>query len=136
MVSKGEQDPVRCPASRTTKQKRVLREVIETHSRPMTVEEILHLARKHLPSLGMATVYRAVNVGVEEGWLSAVQLPGAGLHYEPVGKGHHHFFHCRDCGKVYDVDGCLGPWDQLTPKGFKLESHEVVLQGLCERCNK
>lgn len=124
------------PVSRATPQKRVIRKVIEDTQRPLTVDEILMLARKKLNTLGLATIYRAVNAGVEEGWLRAVQLPGSGLHYEPVGRGHHHFFHCRNCSRVFNVDGCLGPWDKLTPKGFKLEDHEVVLYGLCKQCNR
>ena len=40
----------------------------------------------------------------------------------------------RDCTRVFEIHGCPGDLRELTPAGFQLESHEVVLYGLCARC--
>jgi len=85
-------------------------------------------------SLGIATVYRNLRTLQDSGWLEAVELPGEPARYEVAGKGHHHHFHCRDCDRVYEVDGCPGNLDEVTPQGFQLENHEFVLYGLCDTC--
>jgi Fur family ferric uptake transcriptional regulator len=71
---------------------------------------------------------------VAEGELVAVELPGSPPHYEVAGLLHHHHFHCNACGRVYDLQGCPGNIEKLTPRGFKLEKHEIVLYGRCAGC--
>ncbi len=119
---------------RKTKQREAIRDVIREAGRPVGPEEILSLAREKVPGLGLATVYRAVKGLTEEGWLQTVELPGEPPRYERSGIGHHHHFHCRECGRVYDVQGCPGNLQALAPPGFRLEDHEVILYGLCSDC--
>lgn len=84
--------------------------------------------------MGIATVYRTINSLVETGWLNPVELPGDSPRYERSGSGHHHHFQCRGCTKVFEIRGCPGDLAKLTPAGFVLEGHEVVLYGRCQRC--
>ena len=86
------------------------------------------------PGLGIATVYRTLKSGVEGGWLQPVDLPGEPPRYEPTGKQHHHHFHCRSCDRVYEIEGCPDGLRNLTPPGFALEAHEIVLYGRCADC--
>ena len=94
----------------------------------------MELARKRVPALGVATVYRAINQWVEAGWLVPVLLPGEPARYEQAGKHHHHHFRCRRCGGVFEVEGCPAGLRKMVPRGFKLESHDLVLAGLCAQC--
>lgn len=84
--------------------------------------------------MGIATVYRNVKVLLEDGWLQPVELPGAPSRYEVAGKHHHHHFHCRQCDKVYEVEDCPADLEHLTPAGFELETHEIILYGTCSQC--
>ena len=120
---------------RNTKQREAIREVFQHEDRPLDAQEILTLAQAHCPGLGIATVYRALNKFVEEDFLVPVEIPGNLTRYEQAGKHHHHHFHCNQCQKTFEVDGCPGDLSSLTPKGFALESHEIVLYGLCSGCN-
>ncbi|MCA9418695.1 MAG: transcriptional repressor, partial [Candidatus Omnitrophica bacterium] len=54
--------------------------------------------------------------------------------YEMNGKRHHHHFVCRVCGRVFDIEGCPGQIEAMTPKGFLVEDHEIFLYGRCEEC--
>lgn len=120
---------------RDTQQRRAIRAVIEEAGRPLGPREVLDSARSQCPGLGIATVYRALKAGVEGGWLRQVDLPGDAPRYEITGKQHHHHFHCRACDRVYEIDGCPGEGlRKLTPPGFSLEEHEVVLYGKCPEC--
>lgn len=119
---------------RNTRQRQAIRQVFEEADRPLGPVEVLPAAQKHVPRLGMATVYRALKTLVEEGWLVTVTLPGEPPRYERAGKTHHHHFRCRACDRVFEADGCLTNLPQLTPQGFRLEGHEVVLYGVCTAC--
>ncbi|GGM91206.1 transcriptional repressor [Thermus composti] len=117
---------------RSTKQRRAIREAFLEAGRPLSPQEVLSLARRKVPSLGLATVYRTLKGLVEEGFLTAVALPGEPPRYEPAGQGHHHHFLCRRCGRVYELSGCGLKAD--LPPGFQAEGHEVTVYGRCPEC--
>src|SRR5690349_9568579 len=119
---------------RDTQQRRALWSAIEGAGRPLAPRELLELAQASCPGLGIATVYRALKAWTEDGRLAQVDLPGEPPRWEPTGKGHHHHFHCRTCDRVYELEGCPDGLRRMTPEGFSLESHEVVLYGRCSEC--
>lgn len=118
---------------RNTKQRDAIRQVFEEIPRPLGAE-VLEAGRNRIAKLGIATVYRTINSLVESGWLVPVELPGEPPRYERSGSEHHHHFRCRTCTRVFEIHGCPGELRDLAPAGFRLESHEVVLYGLCARC--
>ncbi len=122
------------PPERNTKQRAAILRALEASEHPVDPVELLTAAQRDVPRLGIATVYRAIRDLVDEGLLATVELPGASPRYELAGRSHHHHFQCRTCGKVFEVDGCPGDLSGLTPKGFTLEAHEVVLYGVCATC--
>lgn len=119
---------------RDTRQRRAIRRVFAETDRPLGPLEVLPAAQAYTPGMGMATVYRTLKALVEEGWLVPVALPGEPARYEVAGKQHHHHFRCRTCERVFETAGCLTNLPQLTPRGFHLEGHEVVLYGICTAC--
>lgn len=119
---------------RNTRQRQAIRQVLLDSDRPLGVQEVLDAARADLPRLGIATVYRTLKELSQEGWLLAVQVPGEAPRYEAIGKGHHHHFLCRVCGRLFDIQRCLGNLRALLPPGFRLEAHDVALQGVCAGC--
>lgn len=120
--------------NRKTRQREAIRNVFAKARRPLGPQEILSMAQDDVPGLGIATVYRTVKGLVEEGWLAPIDIPGQPTCYEAADLEHHHHFHCRGCGKVYDVDGCPGNVLSIGPPGFKVEDHEVILYGRCKAC--
>lgn len=118
---------------RKTIQREAIRQVLEEAGRPLSPEEILAEAREHVPKLGIATVYRALKSLREENFLVPVELPGEAPRYE-IHQEHHHHFHCRQCGKVFDVEGCPSGLKAISPPGFVLEDHELILYGRCDQC--
>jgi Fur family ferric uptake transcriptional regulator len=121
---------------RSTTQRAAIRRVFEENERPLTPQEVFEAAKRDVPRLGVATVYRAVRRLLEAGWLIPVDIPGEPPRYELAGKTHHHHFYCRTCRRVYEVDGCPVQFPTLAPKGFFLEGHELVLYGHCARCRR
>ncbi len=122
--------------TRRTDQKQAIQRFIENVGRPVRADEVLEGARESVPSLGSATVYRALSAWVESGWLVELHMPGErSTAYELAGKEHHHHFECRSCGKLFDIEGCPGHFSELVPPGFVMEDHELVIYGRCEACN-
>ena len=119
---------------RKTRQRDAMQKAIRKAGRPLSPQEILEKTQEAIPNLGLATVYRNIKALVESRWLRVVELPGAPDRYELADQGHHHHFHCRECDRVFDVDGCPGDMSTLAPAGFELESHEIVLYGRCRAC--
>ncbi|MGV3711202.1 MAG: Fur family transcriptional regulator [Gemmatimonas sp.] len=119
---------------RNTRQRDTIREVFASSRQPLSPFEVLEAGRRSLRGLGIATVYRTINSLVESGWLNAVELPGDAPRYERSGSGHHHHFQCKGCTGVFKIRGCPGDLKALTPDGFVLEGHEVVLYGRCAQC--
>lgn len=119
---------------RQTAQKAAILRAMQEDDRPLSPQEIWESARQDVPALGMATVYRAIKSFMEEGVVEAVGLPDSAPRYELAGKEHHHHFQCRYCDKVYEINACSGGIKTLTPKGFSLEDHEIMLFGRCADC--
>jgi Fur family ferric uptake transcriptional regulator len=122
------------PVPRRTRQREAIREAIASADGPLSAREILLLAKRHTPGLGLATVYRAIRQLAEEGVVAQVEIPGQSPRYEPAGRRHHHHFHCRACGRVYEVEGCCGHFEKAAPRGFRIEGHDVILYGRCATC--
>lgn len=121
---------------RKTTQRQAIARSFRRAGRPLTPQEALDGAQKLVPTLGIATVYRAIKDMVDIGTLKAVELPGEAARYELAELDHHHHFHCRTCDRVFDVPGCADEVEQLAPPGFEAEDHEIVIYGRCDQCNK
>ncbi len=122
--------------SRVTRQREAIHAAFKAAGRPLSPTEVLELAQPDAPSLSLATVYRTIRRMEEDGELAPVELPGGSARYElqAAADHHHHHFHCDDCDKVFDIEGCPGGLKSLLPKGFKLQRHEITLYGRCDGC--
>lgn len=121
---------------RQTRQRDAISQVIEETSGPLVVEEIHQRAKKSLPNLGIATVYRALKLMLESRQVQQVNMPSGETRYESAHLGHHDHFECRICHRVFDLDICplkLKNGTRLLG-GFLVEGHELTISGLCEKC--
>ena len=116
---------------RAKQQLAVLRALAEADG-PLSARELW--SRLSGTGVGLATVYRALQRGVDEGTLEAVEVLGGGVRYEPKDREHHHFFLCSICDHAFDLFGCVEGLEFLVPEGFQMMRHEVVLLGTCDAC--
>ena len=93
-------------AERQTRQRRTIRDVVDRAGRPLSTDEIFGDARAAIASLGMATVYRSIRALLDEGWLTAVDVPGRSPLYERAGKGPPPSFRLRALQRVYELGAC------------------------------
>lgn len=116
---------------RMTVQRRAVLGAVADQEGSFSVVDVYDRARKREPSLGLATVYRTVELLREAG--SVRQLAGA---YVRCHTGHHHHLVCRSCGSVEETELCGAPSAAVLERrhGFRAESHELDVYGLCARC--
>jgi Fur family ferric uptake transcriptional regulator len=122
--------------SRATTQKAAIRAALEEAPGPLLPEELLEAAQQSCPTLGQATVYRALRRMEDAGEVARVVVGDGRPRYEAA-QPHHHHFRCRECERVYDIEGCVRSPRQLgenLPRGFVLEGHELTLLGVCADC--
>ena len=103
-----------------------------------TADEIYALARKGMPSLSLATVYRNLNQLAESGEIRKLEIPGGPERFDHRLHDHYHV-RCLKCGRVFDVDM---PY-QISlsqalrdSRGFLIEEHDIVFKGLCPGCRE
>jgi len=119
---------------RNTRQRAAIRKAFERADRPLSPQQVLDAAQADVDGVGIATVYRNIKALLEEEWLVAVELPGSATVYERSGKAHHHHFHCEECGRVFELTGCLPNINRLAGRKFSVARHELVLYGMCADC--
>ncbi|MCI9283797.1 MAG: transcriptional repressor [Lachnospiraceae bacterium] len=122
----------------------VLETIAERKGEHLTAEEIYELAKEKYPEIGLATIYRTVQVLVDLAVIDKVSFDDGFVRYE-LGDGgketrhHHHHAICQKCGKVISFEGDLlenleqALYDSL---GFIVTDHEVKLTGYCQECAK
>jgi Fur family ferric uptake transcriptional regulator len=129
-----------------TRQRLVVLEVLaESPEQHLTAEEIYERIKAANPDIGLATVYRTVQLLLELELIDRINLDDGFVRYE-IGdmekKRRHHRHHhliCLKCGRVSafqeDMLEALetGVQEAL---GFQVTDHEVKLYGYCRDCSE
>lgn len=116
--------------------------IIKNEGSHLTTEELYNLVKKECPEIGLATVYRTVQLLEELGIISKLDLDDGCYRYELIHESENHQHHhliCNNCGKVIEVQGDLLEVleHEIEIKyDFKIENHSVKFYGLCKECNK
>ncbi|MDG1048756.1 MAG: transcriptional repressor [Planctomycetota bacterium] len=119
---------------RMTDQRRAILAAFNAATGPLSPIEVLEVAGAEVPQLNLTTVYRNLKGMVERDELVIVRVSAQAARYELAGLAHHHHFLCESCDRVFDIPGCPGSIQRLTPDGFETTAHEVTLVGRCQSC--
>ncbi len=112
--------------------------IIAHSSTPLTARHIYDRARKEGHSLGIASVYRTLEVLSELDLIQHIHQPQNCEAYGPTPVGHKHFLICSECDRMVDFSG----WDELDDffqevgkkRGYEVHDHWLQLFGLCQDC--
>ena len=127
-----------CQAARRSSRRDAILEVLVSGPGHLSAEEIHLAARKRLPGIGIATVYRALKFLCGCGKASEF-IPADGVaRYEPAGsRAHHDHLICTACGSFIEaVDPEIERLQErlAARHGFRLFSHKLEIYGLCPGC--
>ena len=122
----------------------VLEALSDSEDSHLTAEEIYDVVRVRYPEIGLATVYRTIQLFLRLHLIDQINLDDGCVRYEmrtedAGGRHHHHHLICLSCGKVFSFDGDLLETLEeyiLDRDGFQVVDHKVQLYGYCKECQK
>ena len=130
---------------KVTRQRLVVLEVLaENPQEHLTTEEIYERVKAENPDIGLATVYRTVQLLLELELIDRINLEDGFARYE-IGdtqeceRHRHHHLICLRCGRVSafqkDMLEALETGVEAA-LGFRVTDHEVKLYGICRDCSE
>ena len=120
-----------------SKQREVILDVIKDSRTHLTAEEIYGLVIKQEPKISRSTVYRNINILVEQGIIQKIMMATGPDRYDYLHKEHYHAV-CKVCGKVFDF--CYDFEKEKITKSMKqqanidIDVNSITIHGICEKC--
>ena len=122
---------------RVTPQREMVIDALAISGRHMTADDVFYQVRQRTSAVNIATVYRTLDMLVEEGLASRADLRSGQVVYAAVQHGPHVHLVCRQCGLVIEA-----PADLFEPAirdaeeryGFACGPHHFAIYGLCADC--
>lgn len=113
----------------------VYRALLESEDHP-TPEMLYRTVSRDMPSLSLATIYKALDALASVGLVRPVSIDSDKRRYDANDAAHHHLV-CSGCGKIRDYYS--NEFDALVPAkpvlGFAPQGISVNITGLCEQCS-
>ena len=121
----------------------VLEAIASCPEEHLTAEEIFELVKLSYPEIGLATVYRTIQLLSGLNLIDRINFDDGFVRYEMGNvhgherKHHHHHLICLKCGRVISFQDDL--LEELEARitataGFQIVDHEVKLYGYCVEC--
>ena len=130
-------EQLRAHGYRITPQREMIIKILAHSNTHMAAEEIFEALQTRTKALNIATVYRTLDLLVEEGLACRNDLGSGYVIYAIMRHGPHIHLVCRQCGQVteaeYPLIAPLG--EQLQERyGFLPDLQHVSIAGLCAEC--
>jgi Fur family ferric uptake transcriptional regulator len=124
------------PGSRMTRQRRVILDVLrEDHGHP-TADDVYEMVRRRLPRISLGTVYRNLELLVEQGSVRKLELRGQARRFDGDLEAHHHI-RCMRCNRVADAPAgsCRVSTKAVQrDSGFDVLEYRLEFAGICPDC--
>ena len=131
---------------RLTKSREAILDVLNQADKHLNAEEIYRAASKIYPTVGLATIYRNLELLVRIGLVWKFDAGDDKARFERAerpGEGPHFHLICKNCNSVIDYSesienekGFLKRREKNLSKkyNFKIENHCIDFFGLCNKC--
>jgi Fur family ferric uptake transcriptional regulator len=122
---------------RVTRQRLQVADMLAASGRQLTADQLYRSLRRRVPSIGRATVFRAVETLVEAGVARRLELEGHVYAYVACLPEHHHHLACTKCGRVEEIDEAyVRPIVERLARdmGFQIEDARLDFYGQCSSC--
>jgi Fur family ferric uptake transcriptional regulator len=126
----------------TPQRKIILEAFIDHQDEHLSAEDVHNIVRQHSSEIGLATVYRTLELFSELEVLQKMDFGDGRSRYEINEKTtphHHHHLICLSCSKVKEFeDDLLETLETVISRksNFEIVDHQVKFYGYCEECQK
>lgn len=126
----------------TPQRQKILDIIIKNEYKHLTSEEIYMLIKKECPEIGLATIYRNMQLLEKMNIVCKFDIDENGIRYELMDsrdKYQHPHFICTNCMSVFPVkDINLDSVEsELNDRyKFKIANYSLKLYGICKNCSK
>jgi Fur family ferric uptake transcriptional regulator len=124
----------------TPQREATLRVLLENEEDHLSAEEVFMLVKDKAPEIGLATVYRTLELLSELHVLEKMNFGDGVARYDlrnDSNRHHHHHLICVQCGAVDEImEDWLGALEEklLQEYNFQVLDHRLDFQGICYRC--
>ena len=114
----------------------ILETVKNSYSHP-TAEEVYEIVKQNNSTASRSTVYRNLNLLVDEGIISKISMSIGPDRYDYFRKPHNHAI-CKICGKVFDFEYDFKSKELekyiLSQTGVDTQLDTITIEGICSNC--
>lgn len=124
----------------TNQRKTIIQEFLTERETHLSAEDVFHAVKKEHPEIGLATVYRTLDLLADLEIIHKIDFGDGRARYEIGGEENHlhHHLICLTCGQVTEFnDDLLENLEEIVRQqnGFKVLDHQVKFYGICGVCN-
>jgi Fur family transcriptional regulator, peroxide stress response regulator len=122
--------------SRQSRQRALVLDLVRSTMDHPTADWVYRQARRTLPRISLATVYRNLKHLASAGLIREIQMSGCQTRFD-ANTGHHYHIRCLGCGRVNDLPISVDPrLEEEAGKAmsYRILGHQVEVQGLCPLC--
>jgi Fur family ferric uptake transcriptional regulator len=130
-------DALRSHGYRITPQREMIIEAIAHNGHHIDAEEIYNLIQERTRAVNIATVYRTLDLLVELGLASRIDLGEGRVVYATFQHGPHIHLVCRQCGQITDANqDLLATLNQQLRAEYQFapDLQHISILGLCQKC--
>src|SRR5690625_2717485 len=126
----------------TPQREATLTVLLEREQDHLSAEEVFFLVKEKSPEIGLATVYRTLELLFELKIVDKINFGDGVSRYDLRQEGAEHFHHhlvCVECGHVEEIaEDLLGDVEAVveTEWGFKVKDHRLTFHGVCKQCQE
>lgn len=126
----------------TPQREATVRVLLENEEDHLSAEDVFLLVREISPDIGLATVYRTLELLNELNVVDKIQFGDGVSRYDLRQEGAAHFHHhlvCIECGAVDEIqEDLLEDVEAIVEKkwNFRIKDHRLTFHGICYRCQE
>lgn len=126
----------------TPQREATVRVLIENEEAHLSAEDVYLLVKEKAPEIGLATVYRTLELLSDLSVIHKLNFGDGVTRYEFRAEGaehHHHHLICLNCGEVDEImEDLLTPIESRVEEEyqFQIVDHRLTFHGVCRRCKE
>ena len=124
----------------TSQREAILKVLIENQNQHFRADTLLEKVKEINPDIGLATIYRNLELFCELDITSELDFDSSYKYYElNIAENHHHHLVCIKCDKIIEFnDEVLEKFEnKITDKyDFQIVDHQIKFYGICEKCSE